>query len=573
MDGAPRRLVQTPLSSDLRDSVPDISSLSVSSQDTLGSPDLLVQAQQAQQVQQIQIQVPVSHQIGSSGDEWISSCPSSPSSSIDSHCGFYSFVEDPGSPEAELNTAWMVSPQRQTQLATLKEEKGFKLQTYASSRKPKSMFPEVGGDAGYQTGLKDGVELVLQAEERRLRQEIIRNQAPRKRAAPASGVGGLEEDLDRGSSRLLEGFSLSFSPVRSRAEPLTLPAAGMVDKEQINFSAARQQFLRMEQQNRQPDLIHSLKASQNRPSTRTTPVVASSEKRDDRLKLQDTACPDQTDLQRQDSNVSEDLGVGETIYQKRPNTGLKSSRSTKDQETPVQREIRLVQEREVNLRHSRGLKPSSDRVEMVQITSKRLNSLTSPVQQEVLVQQEVQAGNETQRRNGGILRLSSLEGPQKHEDQMNEATKREETRPESRPEFPSPCCPHRHSEEMELLLSQRTPASPSFSARSSRVQETRGSYLTSPYSHLLLPSPSNSPRSWRENLESSGLQSRGRGTSDLIEKEIEETLRREQELRELRTSWAELRSFTPSPLVEKASMVAVSQFYPPGATGSRRLRG
>lgn len=546
----------------------DFSSLSMSSQNAGGSPDLLVQVQEVQQVQQAQ-QVPLSQQTGSSSDEWLPSSPSCPSSpsSIDSHSGFYSLVDDPSSPEAELNTAWMVSAQRQTQLATLKEERGFKLQTYASSRKPRSLFPEAGGgDAGHQMELKAGVEAVLQEEDRLLRQEIIRSQAPRKSAGPAAGVGG----PDLGSSRLLDGFSLSFGPVRSRPEPLAPPAASAVDKEQINFSAARQQFLRLEQQNRQPDLLDSLKPSRTRPSTGPAPDVASSEQQEVQVQLsQDTAGPKQTDLQRKGSSASEDLTVTQTTSQKRPNAGLRSSRSTGDQETPIQREIRLVQDREEKLRHSRGLKPSDDRAEMVQITSKRLNLLTSMVP----VQQEVQTGSENQRRDRGILRHYSLESPQKLEDQVDVGTRGEGTGPEWRDRFSSPCCPHRHSEETELLLSQRSSAAPAFSATSPGVLETTGVYqdrLTSPFSHVLLLSPPSSPGSWRESLESSRLQSRGRGTSDFIQKEIEESLRREQELQELRASRAQLRSFTPGPLVEQDSRVAISHLDPPGPAGTRR---
>lgn len=565
-----------PLLSDLRDPVPDFSSLTRSSQNTGGSPDLLVQVQQSQQV-------PVSQQTGSSSDEWLPSspsCPSSPSSSIDSHSGFYSLVDDPSSPEAELNTAWMVSAQRQTQLATLKEEGGFKLQTYASSRKPRSLFPDVGGgDASHQTELKASVKVVLQEEDRRLRQEIIRSQAPRKRAVPAAAVGG--PDLDLGSSRPLEGFSLTFSPVRSRPEPLVPPAGGTVDKEQINFSAARQQFLRLEQQNRQPNFLQSPKPTRTRPSTCPTPDMASLEPQELQVQLcQDTAGPDQTDLQRKGSSVSEELTVTQTTSQRRPNAGLRSSGFTRDQETPIQREIRLAQDREEKLRYSRGLKPSDDKPELVQITNKRLNLLSSmvPVQKEVLVQQEVlvqkvQTGSENQRRDGGILRHFSLESPQKLEDQVDVATRGEGTSPESRDGFSSPCCPHRHSEETELLLSQRSSAAPAFSATSSRVLETRGVYqdrLTSPFSHVLLLSPPSSPGSWRESLESSRLPSRGRGTSDFIQKEIEESLRREQELQELRASRSQLRPSTPGPLVEQVSRMAFSHLDPPGPAGSRR---
>lgn len=508
--------------------VQDFSSFSIPSQNTGGSSDLLVLAKQVHQA-------PLSQQRGSSSEEPSSpSCPSSPSSSIDSHSGFYSLVDDPSSPEAELNTAWMVSAQRQNQLATLKEERAFKLQTYSSSRRPRSLFPEEmgGGDARHQDELKAGVEALLQEEQRQLRQEIIRSQAPRKKT--------WTRDLDLGSSRLLD----VLSPVHFKPEPLAPPAAGTVDKEQINFNAARQQFLRMEQQNWQPDLLDSLRASNTR--TRPSQGVASSEQQDERVQVrQDIAGPDQFDLQRRDSSRSQGLNAIKTTSQRRPNAGSRSSRSTTDQETPIQRKIRLVQEREEKLRYSNGLKPSDDKVQ-VQVTSNHLNSVLNLVP----VQQEVLAGSKNQKKDSRILRLYSLEAPQKLEDRVDNR-------------FSSPCCPHRHSEEMELLLSQRTSATP----LSSRVKETKGIYqdsLTSPFSHVLLLSPTSSPGSWRENLESSGLQSRGPGTSSFIQQEIEESLRREQELRELRVSRTQLRSLTPDRLVEQTTKEAVNPPRPAG---------
>lgn len=498
-----------PLSLDLQDPVLDSS---ISFQNTEGSPDLLVQAQQVHQV-------PLSQQTGSSSEEPSSpSDPSSPSSSIDSHSGFYSLVDDPSSPEAELNTAWMVSVQRQNQLATLKKERAFKLQTYSSSRRPRSLFPEevARGDALQQEELKAGVEVLLQEEQRRLRQEIIRSQAPRMK----TWTRDLKLDLD--SSRLLDGLS----PIQSKPEPLAPPAAGTVNKEQINFKAAQQQFLRMEQQNQQPDLPDSLRPYSTRRRTRLNQGVASSARQEN----QDIEGPDQLDLQRKDSSRSQDLAAIVTSSQRRPNLGPRSSRSTKDQETPIQRKMQLVQEHEEK-------KPSDDQVQ-VQVTSNHL------------VQREVQTGSKNQRRDSRTLRLCSPEAPQKLEDDR----------------FSSPCCPHRHSEETELLLSQRTSAASS----SPRIQETKGIYqdrLTSPFSHVLLLSPSTSPGSWRENLESSGLQSRERGTSDFIQQEIEESLRREQELQELRRSRTQIRSFTPDALVEQTSKEAINHLNPPRPAG------
>ncbi|XP_044055367.1 mitotic interactor and substrate of PLK1 isoform X2 [Siniperca chuatsi] len=654
MDSTPRRWVLKPLSpllhpSDLRtiagptqSDTPDLddlvftsdsisvgrshSSVIVSSQQGDGSRDVVVQARQ----------VAVSQDGGSTSDEWhpdSPSNPSSPTSSSGSHCGFYSFVDDPTSPEAELNEAWMVSPQRQTQLATLKEEKGFKLQTYTSSRKPESLFSDSNGDSQYKVDMNNSTEVVQEEEEKQLRKEIIHSQAPKKNPAFKDQMSALENlDLSRSTNKLLEGFSVSYSPVSSRPEPLHPAEPGTIDKEQINFSAARQQFLKMEQDqftallnplrsskthlntSLQPDpdeslskpveTYHSVEVSED-----TTLFKPSEDETSPERKV--TVCRTEESLSRQ-SSVFEDLDSGledllvevgggytndEGVFNDNTQPENKSSKSTSDYETPIEREIRLVWEREENLRRSRGLQNKDSRAEMVEIKTKRLQSPLTPVKAKeknrvsFIIQREIQKENqrkEEPQQQGGILgRYPEL--PKELEDikrkfDKEDKDKRTEERPQSESGdakvFLLPCCPHRHPKETELYISQMSSAPSSFSVRDSEVQDTRGFHQDQMTSHSS-SSPSSpppqrdttltTPRSWRENLESTGLQSRGQGAPDFIEKEIEEALRREQELRELR----ELREsreetdrqlFSPAPLVEQATRMAVSQFYPPVTT-------
>lgn len=627
MDSVPRRWVLKPLApllqpSDLRtitnqtwtsspeqdDSVfsPDsisithsVSSVVVSSQGDW-SRDVVVQARQ----------VAVSRDGGgdgrssssSSSNEWH---PSSPSSSSGSQSGFYSFVEDPTSLEAELNEAWMISPQRQSQLATLKEEKGFKLQTYSSSRKPESLFSETNRDSQYKVDPENGLVVVREEEERQLRKEIIRSQAPKSPVRK-----DLDLDSNRSTNSLIEGFSVSYSPARTRQEP-SPTEPGIIDQEQINFSAARQQFLKIEQ-DRMAALLNPLRFSKDQlnQSLKPDPEESSSQQvlisdvqvSEDTQRLRPTE--EETFPQRRvtvsrtenspstQSSVFDDL---DSVLEERSldlevsytsDEDVFDDKSTKDSETPIEREIRLVQEREKNLRLSRGMELSDDKTEMVQIRTKRLPSGQTPVRGKeknrvsFIVQQEIQKNQRKEDLGRGMFQdRYSLNPPQEPGYIMGALDPEDEVegsklKPRSE-EFPSPCCPHRHPEDTELYISHRN-SSQLFSLRDSVVQDSRGFYqdqTTSSSSSSSHSSPrltrrhdvtQTRPRSWRENLGSTGLRSRGQGAPDFIEKEIEEVLKREQELKELRESRErpDRQLSSPAPLVDQATKIAVSQFYP-----------
>ncbi|XP_039983613.1 mitotic interactor and substrate of PLK1 [Xiphias gladius] len=654
MESTPRRWVLKPLSpllqpSDLRTiagpvqgDAPDLAD-SVFSADnisiTCSHSSVVVSTQQGDRSQDVVVQarqVVVSQDRGSISNEWHPSSPSnpsSPSSSSGSHCGFYSFVEDPASPEAELNEAWMVSPQRQAQLATLKEENGFKLQTYTSSRKPESLFSESKEESQYKTDPKNGIKVVGEEEEKQLRNEIIRSQAPKKNPTFKDQLSALENlDLSRSTNKLIEGFSVSYSPISSRPEPPRPAEPGTIDKEQINFSAARQQFLKMEQgqlkavldplrsskthlnsslqqdpdvSSRQVETFDSVQVSED--TTQSKP----SEEGDTYPERKVTMCRTEESLSKQSSVFVEldsglddllvEMGSGYTsdkgLFNDNSQQENRSCKATSEYETPIEKEIRLVQEREENLRRSRGLKHSDSRLEMVEIKIKRLQGPLMPVKAKektrvsFLIQQEIQNENhrkQISQQQSGILGRYSGDPPQQLEDIKSKFDQQDEDRrTEERPQsesgetyiLPSPCFLHRHPGETELSINQMSSAPSSFIVRDSEPQESRcfqrdqmtsSSSLSSsspssptPTSHHEMTS--TMPRSWRENLVSTGLQSRGQGAPDFIEKEIEEALRREQELRESREK-TNRQLLYPAPLVEQAAKMAVSQFYPPAKT-------
>lgn len=620
MDSVPRRWVLKPLSpllqpSDLRtiagptsnlDELDSTSRISVShSHSSLisslygdGSKNTVVQARQ----------VVVSQDGGNTSDEWQ---PSSPSSSDGSHCGFYSFVEDPMSPEAELNEAWMVSPQRQVQLATLKEEKDFKLQTYTSSRKPGSLFSESNGDSQYRVDPE--IRVVGEEEEKQLRKEIIQSQAPKKNQKIQDQLSQLQDlDLSQSTKKLIEGFSVRYSPISRQLEPPQPAEPGTIDKEQIDFTTVRQQFLKMEQ-DRLTTLLSPLRLSRTHlnPPQHSNPDVLSMLKKAETCSSKDTAefeateeeelCPQgkvtvfQTEesLSRR-SSVFDDLDSGleelsvevggngtsdNSLSNYSTQPGNRTCKFTCDYETPIEQEIRLAQEREENLRRSRGLKHSVSQTEMVEIKTKRLQSPVTPVRAKeknrvsFIIRREIQNKNQRTERPQAQVEIYSQDSPQEPEETTKKSDspmddrRMEEVQSAAGEVFPSPCCPHRHPEEHKFNQTNSVPLNERDSAGRT-MRHLHPERVSSYFSSFCAPSAPQAQLPWRENLESSGLQSRGQGAPDFIEKEIEEALRREEELRKLRES---RQNFSPAPLVEQATKMAVSQFYPPVHTGMSQL--
>ncbi|KAF6737634.1 A-kinase anchor protein 2 [Oryzias melastigma] len=133
--------------------------------------------------------------------------------------------------------------------------------------------------------------------------------------------------------------------------------------------------------------------------------------------------------------------------------------------------------------------------------------------------------------------------------------------------FPSPCCPHRHHQELKFY--QTNVAASLHSEGDSDVQNSPRFQEDSASSFL--PSPRFSPFSSRKSttrwepqkLDYASSQSR-EPALDLIKKEIQEVLKREQELKEMRESRKGISRplLSPASLVEKANMMAVRLFYP-----------
>ncbi|XP_036411087.1 mitotic interactor and substrate of PLK1 [Megalops cyprinoides] len=386
-------------------------SVTVSSKVREGQRDVLVQARQ----------VAVSNEDNNSEDWHPSSpsCPSSPSSA-GSHSGFYSFVERSLSPEAEKTEAWMTSPEREAKLAILKEENGYKLRAYTEERRPEKLFQEGNGDSHYHVGDTEDTEEEQEQKQIQERLEIIRSQAPKVKPVFKDQWSDLERSLDLSYSpqRLLEGLSLSYGSQRGEVQQ-TGAEPGNIDTEKISFSAARQQFLMMEQSKRNPflqspqQLLHFPK-HQGRPSQSEVMTVTSRKVNEDGLTEEQesqskTVKPDPVEDQavtskivtvsiteesgtKRQSSFFDDLDSGLGDLSLDPSGGYISDGSVSGEawgaetgggassigkgETPIEREIRIAQEREDSLRRERGIKCIDK--EMVEIKTKPLLSQPGP---------------------------------------------------------------------------------------------------------------------------------------------------------------------------------------------------
>ncbi|KAK7128008.1 hypothetical protein R3I93_020560 [Phoxinus phoxinus] len=361
------------------------------------TPDIMVQARQ----------VSVSED-GSDSEDWMASTPSNPdspgtASSTGSHVGFYSFVDDPASPEAEMNEVYMISPKRQAKLNTLKEKSTFKLQTYTEEKRPGRLFEESNGDDLYR--VKDA-STVNEEEENQDRIDIIRNQAPKNSPALKEQWSALENlDLSNMPQRLLDGFSVRYKPVSIKTEQARVEP-GTIDNEQIDFNAARKQFLMMERSKQNPFLQshqqlpyspklrgQSLSSTANIFTTKQVSKENSLEEKQVPIETQQepevktvTVTEDPEDGVASGVIDDVDYGLGDRSVGYASNGSISNEPSISEMgssltilsadETPIQREIRISQQREESLRRSRGIL-RSDNSEMVEIRTKPILTLSS----------------------------------------------------------------------------------------------------------------------------------------------------------------------------------------------------
>ncbi|NXG56250.1 MISP protein, partial [Hemiprocne comata] len=208
------------------------------------------------------------------------------------------------------------------------------------------------------------------------RREIIRSQVMRKSSTTAecwssmdelssinTGTGSQREDKHMGS------FTVSSDkPSSGRAMMLVDPEN--IDTEQINFSAARQQFLMLEKTNPGSFFSPGQQVMSPKPESMT------------KISRQEWPSPEMaTKAVRgyENAGASSQSRMDKTVYQVYNVPYKTPVKEEISNETPIEREIRMAMEREENLWKERGIQRLTSSSEMVEIQTKPLLFMhTSP---------------------------------------------------------------------------------------------------------------------------------------------------------------------------------------------------
>ncbi|NXU19789.1 MISP protein, partial [Pardalotus punctatus] len=312
------------------------------------------------------------------------------------------------------------------------------------------------------------------------RKEVIRSQVMRKSSTIAerwssvdelsyisTGVGSQGEGRQTGS--VPTSFAIWFDkPSPGRAVTPVDPEN--IDTEQINFSAARQQFLMLEKTNPSSLFSPGQQAMSPRPESVT------------KVSREEWYSPEMaTKVTRGSAGASSQSRPDKSVYQTF-NVDLRASsnglgKETRvSNETPIEREIRMAMEREENLWKERGIQRLTSGSELVEIQTKPVfNIHTSPGpgrkgkdkgRASLYVQKEIE--QETKReedlkRQGRLLGAYDR-GTQQELDERRRVFEQEEAPPQK----PTPLkrADERRSWVKELVVEQ--PSSPS------PVEDTKG---------------------------------------------------------------------------------------------------
>ncbi|NXT42085.1 MISP protein, partial [Pelecanoides urinatrix] len=216
------------------------------------------------------------------------------------------------------------------------------------------------------------------------RREVIRSQVMRKSSTMAERWSSMDElsSINAGTGSQGEGrhtgsFTTSFAmcfdkPSSGRA---TMPVdPENIDTEQINFSAARQQFLMLEKTN--PGSFFSPGQQAMSPKPESMTKVSRQEWHSPEMAMKAArgyGNAGASSQSRTDKNIYQVYSVG-LVDLRASSNGL--DKETKiSNETPIEREIRMAMEREENLWKERGIQRLTSSSELVEIQTKPLLSM------------------------------------------------------------------------------------------------------------------------------------------------------------------------------------------------------
>ncbi|NXN11442.1 MISP protein, partial [Indicator maculatus] len=202
------------------------------------------------------------------------------------------------------------------------------------------------------------------------RREIIRSQVMRKSSTIAERWSSMDElsSINSSTGTFTSSFALSFDRPSSR-RAVTPVDSENIDTEQINFSAARQQFLMLEKTNPGSFFSPAHQAISPKPESMT------------KVSRQEWHSPEMTSKAARgqgDGGASSQSRTDKNVYQvyslRSSSNGLDKETKT-SHETPIEREIRRAMEREENLWKERGVQRLTSGSEMVEIQTKPLFSM------------------------------------------------------------------------------------------------------------------------------------------------------------------------------------------------------
>ncbi|CAI9170382.1 unnamed protein product [Rangifer tarandus platyrhynchus] len=200
----------------------------------------------------------------------------------------------------------------------------------------------------------------------RERQAVIRGQAVRKSGTVAT----------------LHGAPYHREP-GGPSQPQSMPLEeNKIDREQIDFLAARQQFLNLEQANPPPGVAHANARVPRSPQPRNSPPGASqASKALSRPHLANgyvlPVKPQVKEVVTEEKRVHPLPTRSGAQALEDPGSRSREESPEPHKETPIEREIRLAQEREADLREQRGLQRAASHQELVEIPARLLLSKVS----------------------------------------------------------------------------------------------------------------------------------------------------------------------------------------------------